>query len=197
MEIVDLKCIGNDDLRYFWRIRGRKNAIFILLNPSKTNAKVFDQTTLKCIACSKLIGCDGVCMLNVIPYYATKFDQISEYDSSKLLRNSKCIRRVLRSTSNSDVLILGWGDVNDKPQAKMYAIMIVDEILEGRIRAYNLINGNNAGLTKSGHPRHPSFMHSFRNIEEINLIEYKNRLTADQPDGAGVSQVVAQGGNSA
>lgn len=136
-------------LQRTWRRFGPAGHLaFVMLNPSTADAEVDDPTIRRCIGFARTLGYDGINVLNLYAFRATKPADLWKADEPTGGKaNDDLLREVLRQAGNR-LVIAAWG-ANARPDR-------VAEFMSWRgsehVRAL--------GFTKAGAPRHPLYLRS-------------------------------------
>ncbi len=132
----------------------RPRVAFVMLNPSRADASINDQTIATCIGFAKALGYGGMEVVNLFAYRST------DPANLKLARDpvgKENDTYILKACSRADVTIAAWGNHGSLRQRSME----VEQLLENRALLC-------FGITKLGHPRHPLYMK-----RSTELLEYK------------------------
>ena len=139
----------SEDRRYryaLWRMWGGPACdvlAFIGLNPSTADENIDDPTIRRCMGFARLIGCQGIFMLNLFGYRSTDPKALTQVDDPVGPANDSAIRRFCGRPFVWTVAAWGAGGAL---QGRDKAVLgMVDEV-------YCL------GLTKAGQPRHPLYV---------------------------------------
>ena len=115
--------------------------VFILLNPSKADAEVDDNTLRRGIDFARRWGYGGVVFVNLFAFRSTDPKNLSYSDGIVGPDND---RHILEQVARADRVVLAWGANGGHLQRDKEVL----KLLEG-ITLWHL------GLTKDGHPKHP------------------------------------------
>jgi hypothetical protein len=119
--------------------------VFIMLNPSKADAKIDDPTILACIAIARAQGCGGIVVVNLFAYRATSpADMKAAADPV----GPKCNKYIVCALKTKPKMVIAaWGADG------WYRNRCVD------VRAFVTIRYSTSlhclGTTKDGSPKHP------------------------------------------
>jgi hypothetical protein len=117
---------------------------FVMLNPSRADASINDQTITTCIGFAKNLGYGGMDVVNLFAYRST------EPGNLKLARDpvgKENDAYILEACSRADATIVAWGNHG--------------KLLERSIEVEKLLAKQALlcfGITKQGHPRHPLYL---------------------------------------
>lgn len=129
-----------------WWGSGDRRLGFVMLNPSTADARVDDPTIRRCMGFARTLGYDGIRVVNLYAFRATKPADLWRADEpTGGVRNDDLLRELVRQGKHQPV-IAAWG-ANAKPDR-------VAEFMSwpGSDRVLAL------GLTKDGAPRHPLYL---------------------------------------
>lgn len=139
-----------------------KTVSFIMLNPSRADAKVNDPTITRCINFARAWGYGRLEVVNLFAYRSSKpslLKQAVERTSHGAELNSAPVsspigkdndRFILESVERCDRIILAWGNHGAWRKQDLYTL----ELLKKQNHLYSL------GITKQGCPRHPLYLRS-------------------------------------
>ena len=136
------------DYRYLlWRKwdRTNKSVSFIMLNPSRADAKINDPTITRCINFAKYWGYGRLEVVNLFAYRT--------YSPSLLKQEGKPIgedndRYIIDSVQRGDRIILAWGNHGSWLKQDLYVLQLLE----------NYPNLYCFGITKKGCPHHPLYL---------------------------------------
>ena len=142
--------------RTWIRFGSAGHVAFVMLNPSTADAEVDDPTIRRCMGFARAWGFDGINVVNLYAYRATKpADLWKAGEPTGGAINDDLLRQVVRQAKSSPV-IAAWG-------ANAKADRVADFMSwkgSEHVRAL--------GLTKSGAPRHPLYLRS-----DAQPVEYR------------------------
>ncbi len=145
----------NPEKRFAIGIKGKKNLLFIGLNPNTANENKLDSTSRNVQRIALDNGFDGWCLVNLYPARSPKGGRLNQIANRELFhKNIVWIESLAAGTAFpcADVL-LGWGDdIKEKPYFKRSICMIYH-----RLRKYDL-KYFSFRVNQSGNPGHPSPM---------------------------------------
>lgn len=121
-------------------------ACFIGLNPSTADEYKDDPTIRRCMGFARSWECTGLLVVNLYGWRATDPAGLAEADDPVGTDNDDVIDRAVR---RADIVVAAWGA--SLPKRKVSGLDRAREITNrygGRLECL--------GLTKHGHPRHPS-----------------------------------------
>lgn len=121
---------------------------FVMLNPSTADATVDDPTIRRCIGFAKAWGYDGLAVVNLFAFRATKPKDLLTAPDPVGPEND---RTVGFWATRADVVVAAWGASYPKAY-KPY----VDRMARSLRQDYG---AKVLGLTANGDPRHPLYMH--------------------------------------
>ena len=139
-----------------------KTCLFIMLNPSTADADADDPTIRRCVAFAKGFGYDGLEVVNLFAYRATKPSELFEYPKTGGdpvgWENQKYITQ---AATTARMIICAWGAHG--------GFIGQDETVKGWLEdtgkpLYAL------GLTKEGHPRHPLYLPSNTQLVRMDQV---------------------------
>lgn len=124
-------------------------ALFIMLNPSTADAELDDPTIRRCIGFARREGCDGITVVNLYAYRATKPLHLWEQVDPVGPRNNAVLDAALQQARHAGApIIAAWG-------ANARAGRVNDLLDIARGTQLHCL-----GLTKQGAPRHPLYLRS-------------------------------------
>lgn len=134
-------------LQRTWKRFGQAGHLaFVMLNPSTADAEVDDPTIRRCMGFARSLGYDGINVLNLYAFRATKPVDLWKADEPTGGKtNDDLLREVLRQGKARPV-IAAWG-ANAKPDR-------VAEFMSWKGSEHVLA----LGFTKAGAPRHPLYL---------------------------------------
>jgi hypothetical protein len=122
-------------------------AVFVMLNPSTADAEVDDPTIRRCIGFAKALGCDGLHVVNLYAYRATKPGDMFAADDPVGPENDRVLTNAATfARREGRPLIAAWG-ANAKSDR-------VDRVL--RLPGFEALTA--LGVTRHGAPRHPLYL---------------------------------------
>lgn len=159
-----LKCIASDAVfdksgryRYSlsrkWNAEGER-AVFVMLNPSKADARLNDPTISRCIRFAEKIGCGALEVVNLFAYRTAYPRELRACRHPVGKLNDQYIAQAVEKAS---VVVVAWGNWGR---------------LHGRDReVLQLISMKNPlfcfGITGQGQPRHPLFLSCNHELIEL------------------------------
>lgn len=126
--------------------KGRR-VCWIMLNPSTADAETDDPTIRRCIGFSKAWGYDGMLVVNLFAYRATKPADMLAADDPVGPENDKIIQEAARSSLTA-LVVCAWG-ANAPEDRAAHALRL---IREAGATPHAL------RLTKSDAPAHPLYL---------------------------------------
>jgi hypothetical protein len=132
------------------RIWGKSSNLltFIMLNPSTADALVDDPTIVRCVGFARDMGHDGIVVVNLYAYRATKPSDLwlaAMPTGGK--QNDETLRKALSTAeTNGSPVIAAWG-ANAKPARVAW---LLDQPGAHRLQALR--------VTKAGAPGHPLYL---------------------------------------
>lgn len=130
--------------RYFL-MRGEQNALpFLMLNPSTADGQLDDPTIRRCKGFANTVGYDGIVVMNLYAYRATKPEDLWTVSDPVGPENDAWIAKLARYPE----VVCAWGS-----NAKQDRIQQVIEILKSSGVGIKCL-----GTTKHGAPRHPLYV---------------------------------------
>jgi len=144
----------------YWLLRQWNNkpgnfVNFVMLNPSKADAEVDDNTIRRCVKYAKKWGFDGIYVTNLFAFRATDPKCIKKASDPIGKENNKYIKLIAKK---SKLIVLAWSNHGSFMQRDMAAIKILSGIHPLRC----------LGTNKSGQPKHP-----LRLNKNLNPVRYK------------------------
>jgi hypothetical protein len=142
--------IFSADQRYryvLWRVWGEsaRRLVVIGLNPSTADAPADDPTIRRLVAFAKGFRRDGLVMLNLFAFRATRPSLMLAADDPIGPDNDRYLDECTRGMQ--DIVVVAWGAIG--------AVRGRDREVAGRLR---LCSPMCFGVTKSGQPRHPLYL---------------------------------------
>ncbi|MCL2369737.1 MAG: DUF1643 domain-containing protein [Firmicutes bacterium] len=147
---------GDEKHRYYLQTEGKKHLVCVGFCPSTANENEPDQTTLRVMKYAELQGYDGIVMINLYPlryqHFGGAVPQVK--DDSLIQKNIEVIRQVLSSLDGEITMWAAWGEIIDRwRHSKECLAKIVETTYDFDCKW--VFAGE---LTKTGHPRVPTFM---------------------------------------
>lgn len=133
-------------LRRVWGTGGKGIVCFVMLNPSKADAEIDDNTIRRCMAFAIAWGYSGMVVVNLFAYRATNPKELLKVDSP--VGGARNDVELLAAVRSSDMAIAAWG-----AKVPFRRDWDVRELMKG-IPLYCL------KTTKLGAPQHPLYMPS-------------------------------------
>jgi hypothetical protein len=178
---------GDKEKRFIIGATGSNPLYIIAMNPSIADDKVFDQTVIKLFGMSYLFGFDGCIMFNLIP--------IRESDSNKLeneldltLMNQN-VNTIINTIPEDATILATWGEKISNNTPLKTSLKAIYDGLKNKNCKWKCVSytdrkvGDNfnsykkEGLTKSGHPRHVSFLKQTSFFEDFDIDSYCKKLS--------------------
>ncbi|MDI6911503.1 DUF1643 domain-containing protein [Nocardioides sp.] len=123
-------------------------ATFVMLNPSTADAELDDPTIRRCVGFARTIGADGIHVLNLYAFRATKPEDLWKADDPVGPENDEYLaRHAAAAARQCRPIIAAWG-ANARP-ARVAQVLA----LPGMRTALHAF-----GVTKHGQPRHPLYL---------------------------------------
>lgn len=130
-----------------WAPLRNGRACWVMLNPSTADAEVDDPTIRRCIGFSKAWGYDGLVVVNLFGYRATRPADMLFVDDPVGPENDATIREVLGSALTK-LVVCAWGQ--NAPLDREGEVL---DIIEAMGREPNALR-----LTKGHAPAHPLYL---------------------------------------
>lgn len=146
-----------------WRFQP-KFCCFIGLNPSTADAQFDDATIIKCTKYAGRWGFDGLVMINLFAYRATKPKDMMAYPDPVGPWNNDAIKMVLEHPA-CGLVVCAWG-VNGVHQGRT---IFFDDLLEKHTEFKCL------GVTKMNEPVHPLYQPDDAKLLNYNKYLYSSR----------------------
>lgn len=93
-----------------WSQVVRKTILWIMLNPSRADARYNDPTVMKCVGFSKLWGADMLWVGNLFSYRATHPTELMEHYLLSQPTFVKNDLEILRLAALSETVVVAWGN---------------------------------------------------------------------------------------
>ena len=122
-----------------------KTVSFIMLNPSRADARINDPTITRCINFAKFWGYERLEVVNLFAY-RTPYPSLLKQAAEPIGRDND--RYIIESAEKSDRVILAWGNNGTWQQQDSYVL----KLLKNYHNLYSL------GITKRGCPCHPLYL---------------------------------------
>lgn len=134
-------------------------ALFVMLNPSTADAEVDDPTVRSCRRLAKAFRCGGFVAVNLFAWRATEPEELfgAHRDGADVVGPDNDAA-IAEAAGAARVLIAAWGANARWPLVRDRAERLLASILPARRPVYCL------GLTRAGHPTHPLFVPSDREL---------------------------------
>jgi len=177
--------LGNENERYVIGIKGSNPLYVVAMNPSIADSEVFDQTVIKLFGMAYLWGYNGCILFNLCPLREPDSLKLEEVlDEDKRLKN---LEMITSSIPAGATILATWGDVSKNKvlsnSVKDIYINLKDKGLDWKCVSYtdrkigkDFHSFKKEGLTKSGHPRHVSFLKQSGSFEDFDFDEYVLKL---------------------
>jgi hypothetical protein len=129
-----------------WRIwdESKPVVVFIMLNPSTTDAEADDPTIRRCIGFAKTWGHGGIRVVNLFAYRATDPKELTKVMDPTGPDNHLHIISAINH--NTGIIIAAWGTNGNQKHSKII------ELLRFSHEVHCL------GKTKEGYPKHPLYI---------------------------------------
>mgnify|MGYP001230995244 CR=1 FL=1 len=149
-----------------WDENNPNRIVFIMLNPSVADSEVDDRTTKRCISFARKWGYGSLEIVNLFAYISQEYEVLKYLDKHEAIgvNNNKYIKQALE---RGKTIVAAWGE---------------NGVIHGRcedFELYSLLRQYKIyclGRTRDGHPRHPLFVKSDKQLEEF-VIPQRTRLT--------------------
>ncbi len=164
------KPLADKNKRFLLGKEGHSTLLAIALNPSTANENKLDPTSRNIEKIALKSGCDGWWLINLYPLRTTNPKKLPSNPDPKIAKqNLLFIRSVLKNPDyRIQKVLCCWGNhVRDHSYLKEELEKILSLIKKYSIPCYSL------GITKSGHPYHPSPMVVNRFLGGMNQIILK------------------------
>lgn len=122
-------------------------ALFIMLNPSTADASIDDRTIGRCNSFAREAGCDGIEVVNLFGFRATKPSDLPLADDPVGPGNDECLFTSVRAASGP--VIAAWGS---NSFARPRAALVLAELAKFDLEIMCLRK------TQSGAPYHPLYV---------------------------------------
>ena len=122
--------------------------VFLMLNPSTATEEVLDPTVTRCMKYAQRWGFGACEVVNLFSYRATDPSELRKVREPVGMGNDHAI---ISAATSSDLVIVAWG-VHGAFKERERAV--VSRLEKDGVELYCL------GMTKSGAPRHPLYLHS-------------------------------------
>lgn len=143
--------IGGSDLS------NRKEAVFIMLNPSTATEFEDDPTIRRCQQFALLWGCDRLTVLNLFALRSTDPKALYSHRDPVGPANDIAIDTFTQPSSWPVVVVAAWGAHGVH---RNRGLIVSDAVARGGMDLYRL-----GGTTKGGHPRHPLYLKGETELE--------------------------------
>ena len=159
-------CLFSDCKSYRWILKrellsGKKNLVFIGLNPSKANSFNNDMTLIRIMNFCSRWNYKNIYVINLFGLISKSPIQLSKSKDPIGVNNELVTLISLlfwRENINCD-LWLGWGDKGQLNGRDLEVLKIIKNLSNFNSKENNLCKRVlSLGLTKRGNPRHPLYM---------------------------------------
>ncbi len=158
------------DYRYrLWREwdSNSKTVSFIMLNPSRADAKINDPTITRCIKFAQDCGYGRLEVVNLFAY-RTPHPSLLKQAAEPIGKDNE--QYVLETVEWSECVILAWGNNGTWQQQDLYVL----QLLKNYTHLYCF------GITKKGCPRHPLYLPSNTKPQRYDITAFYSNLTATE-----------------
>lgn len=130
---------------------------FVLLNPSIADHAIDDPTIRRCVGFARSLGYDGLRVVNLYAFRATKPANLWLAEDPVGPRNDEVLRECFTTAAQTGIpVVAGWG-ANAKAD-RIDAVMAIPDAAQV-LHAF--------GLTKAGAPRHPLYLPSASTLTRL------------------------------
>lgn len=176
---------GNEYERYVIGVSGSNPLYVVAMNPSVADHEVFDQTVIKLFGMAFLWGFDGCILFNLCPIREPDSLKLEEIlDEDKRIKN---LQTIVNTIPEGATVLATWGDVSKnkvlRNSVKDIYTNLKDRDISWKCVSYtdrktgeNFHSFKKEGLTKTGHPRHVSFLKQSGEFLDFNIDEYVEKL---------------------
>jgi hypothetical protein len=176
---------GNEYERYVIGVSGSNPLYVIAMNPSIADHEVFDQTVIKLFGMAYLWGFDGCILFNLCPLREPDSLKLEEIlDEDKRIKN---LEMITSSIPAGSTVLATWGDVSKNKvlsnSVKDIYTNLKDKCLSWKCVSYtdrkvgkDFPSFKKEGLTKTGHPRHVSYLKQSGEFLDFNIDKYVEKL---------------------
>lgn len=126
--------------------------VFVMLNPSTADAMKNDPTIGRCVEFAKFWGYDGIRVVNLVSYRATKpADMFAWFKKQDLFSLTKHVRWAVRGATGKDVakVVLAYGSIPAFMRGHAYDVVWA---IARKKNVYDI------KLNKDGTPAHPLYL---------------------------------------
>ena len=157
----------DDTVRYSLGKLGQNNLICIGINPSTATPEKLDLTVKRVSTIANLNGYDGWLMLNVYPQRDTYPINIHLKAEANIIQaNCEEVKKILVQHEFNSI----WAAWGTEIARRPYLYDCLKELHSCFDHNYKWVNYG--GLTKKGHPRHPSRMSHSEEFFDFDLTNY-------------------------
>lgn len=123
----------------------------MMLNPSKADAQIDDQTIAKCVGFAKLYGFAGILIVNMFAYRATDPKELDGDHDISGPENDAYVQAALQYARNYSIpFVFAWGSNARRLGHRTHYSPAWAKQQRVRARAFKLLN--------DGHPGHPLYL---------------------------------------
>ncbi len=164
--------IGDARHRYLLGTLGRRNLLFLAVNPSLADDQHSDTTITKIIRFAARNGYDGWFVANIYPQRSTDPKGIHHQPDPKLVRENIWHLSQFIKENKIEAVVACWGNlILSRPYFKANLRALVRQTELGSLPWFCL------GLTKTGLPRHPSRV-AYCRFQPFKLVESGHDLAS-------------------
>lgn len=149
------------------------NPLFVVgLNPSTADDQKPDQTISKVMGFAHRNGFDGFIMLNLYPKRTPYPEKLHKrFNKELFLENRQHVGALFKTQSNITILA-AWGEIINVRSYMKRCLKDIAELSYNNNSKWVMIGG----LTKSGHPRHPSRASYKKEFRDFDVLKYLKSL---------------------
>lgn len=178
---------GNETERYILGVKGENPLYVIAMNPSVADEEVFDQTVIKLFGMSFLWGYDSCIIFNLCPLREPDSLKLEEIlDEDKRVKN---LETIINTIPEGATVLATWGDVSKnivlRNSVRDIYTNLRDKNISWKCVSYTdrkvgaeFNSYKKEGLTKTGHPRHVSFLKQSGEFLDFDIDSYVENLGA-------------------
>lgn len=168
--ISNVEIMGDDVCRYLLSFTlqdcNNKSALVIMQNPSKATKNISDQTINTVLEVLHKFGYKNVYITNLVPYYATDSNDISELVKDKIEVHQKNDNIIKEKIKSVDKIFVAWGGRNGfKKDFYNLRLSAIKKLLINKTVYCYKVNDN-------GTPIHPSRNQWSSSAREEDFIKY-------------------------
>lgn len=161
--------IKDDKSRYILGQPGERNLVIVGLNPSNATPQKPDPTIKKVKKIAELENMDGWIMVNLYPIKETYPPNLPKNADEELISKNLSMIAWLKKNVEIEKIYASWGCNIKRRKYLVEQCQKIAEIMDENLWYIK-------GMTKSGHPRHPSRIGYNVEMEKFDVKDYLKNI---------------------